>query len=60
MSTDSSSSLVRTSPTHKCGRCRLDFTLAEESLQTDVHWWLCPPCRERLLGDKSSVDSRWP
>jgi hypothetical protein len=46
--------------THKCGRCRIDFPLeAHPEDLADVHWWLCPPCREKLLGDKASVNARW-
>jgi hypothetical protein len=22
-------------------------------------WWLCPPCRTRLLGDETRTSSRW-
>jgi len=46
--------------THKCGRCRREFPLgAPSDLLTDAHWWLCPLCRERLLGDMAVVDARW-
>ena len=46
--------------THKCGRCRLEFPLdkSPENMAAG-HWWLCPPCRAKLLGDKASVDARW-
>ena len=44
----------------RCGRCRLNF-VRHPSI-TPSHsskWWLCPPCRTRLLGDESRTNSRW-
>jgi hypothetical protein len=42
-------------PTRRCGRCREvfpgDSTLHPTALP---EWWLCPPCRVALLGDRSS------
>ena len=35
----------------QCGRCRLSFP-ADPALHPSAQlgWWLCPPCREALLG----------
>lgn len=46
--------------THKCGRCRNEFPLdrSPENMAA-AHWWLCPACRSRLLGDQSAIDRRW-
>jgi len=44
----------------KCGRCRLSFVRHPSSdLDRSTKWWLCPPCRARLLGDASKTNSRW-
>lgn len=60
MSSESAFAMSPACSTHKCGRCRLEFDLGEKpQQQADVHWWLCPPCRARLLGDKQAVDSKW-
>ena len=44
----------------KCGRCRLNF-VRHPSVGPDdsSKWWLCPPCRSRLLGDETKTSSRW-
>jgi hypothetical protein len=46
-------------PWRKCGRCRLTF-VRHPSIDLDKsgEWWLCPPCRIRLLSDASKNDSR--
>jgi hypothetical protein len=35
----------------QCGRCRLTFA-GDPTLHPSAHlgWWLCPACREALLG----------
>jgi hypothetical protein len=35
----------------RCGRCQQDFP-ADPGLHASAQpgWWLCPPCRESLLG----------
>jgi hypothetical protein len=44
----------------KCGRCRLTFVRHPSISAGDApRWWLCPPCRSRLLGDESTTSSRW-
>lgn len=44
----------------KCGRCRLHFVRHPSIVPSDApKWWLCPPCRTRLLGDESKTNSRW-
>jgi hypothetical protein len=44
----------------KCGRCRLNFVRHPSISPGDSpRWWLCPPCRTRLLGDESRTSSRW-
>ena len=44
----------------KCGRCRLTFVRHPSISVGDApRWWLCPPCRSRLLGDESTTRSRW-
>jgi hypothetical protein len=44
----------------KCGRCRLSFLRHPSIAPGDsARWWLCPPCRMRLLGDESKTNSRW-
>ena len=42
-------------PPRQCGRCRLTFE-ADPTLDPNVQaeWWLCPPCRAALLGDKTA------
>lgn len=48
------------SPVAKCGRCRLSFVLHPSATPGDSpKWWLCPPCRARLLGDEAKTDARW-
>ena len=44
----------------KCGRCRLNF-VRHPSISADdsPKWWLCAPCRARLLGDETRTRSRW-
>lgn len=43
-----------------CGRCRLSFVRDPSiDLSDSPKWWLCPPCRARLLGDESRTDARW-
>jgi hypothetical protein len=60
MSFDSVASTSSETATHKCGRCRHEFAVdAEPEHRTDAHWWLCPPCREKPLGNKASMDARW-
>jgi hypothetical protein len=60
MSPESVASAVPDAPTHKCGRCRVEFARdATPDHANDDHWWLCPPCRARLLGDATKVDARW-
>ncbi len=43
-----------------CGRCRVNF-VRHPSIGTDdeARWWLCPPCRSRLLGDETRTSARW-
>ena len=38
-------------PARQCGRCRQEFP-GDPSLGTSEQqeWWLCPPCREALVG----------
>jgi hypothetical protein len=44
----------------RCGRCRLNFVRHPSISPGDSpRWWLCPPCRSRLLGDESRTSSRW-
>ena len=44
----------------KCGRCRLSFLQHPSVVPGDsARWWLCPPCRARLLGQRSRTDARW-
>jgi hypothetical protein len=44
----------------KCERCRLSFIRHPSIVPGDSRrWWLCPPCRSRLLGDAYSDNSRW-
>jgi hypothetical protein len=44
----------------KCGRCRLSFVRDPSvDLSDSPRWWLCPPCRARLLGDVSRTNARW-
>lgn len=44
----------------KCGRCRLTFVRDPSLDPSDSpKWWLCPPCRARLLGDVSRTNARW-
>jgi hypothetical protein len=40
-----------TIPPRQCGRCRLSFE-GDPTLDPEVQaeWWLCPRCREALLG----------
>ena len=40
-------------PPHQCGRCRQLFA-GDPSIDAGVvqDWWLCPPCRAKLLGDR--------
>jgi hypothetical protein len=39
----------------QCGRCRLHFP-GDPSLDgaAQAAWWLCPPCREVLLGGSAA------
>jgi hypothetical protein len=47
-------------PVTRCGRCRLNFVRHPSISPGDSpRWWLCPPCRSRLLGDESRTKSRW-
>jgi len=47
-------------PVSKCGRCRLSFVRHPSIVPGDSpRWWLCPPCRARLLGDESKTNARW-
>ena len=47
-------------PVTKCGRCRLSFPRHPSVVPGDsARWWLCPPCRIRLLGDESKTNARW-
>jgi hypothetical protein len=49
-----------TDPTTKCGRCGECFVRHPSmGLGDTAKWWLCPPCRSRLLGDVSRTNSRW-
>jgi hypothetical protein len=44
----------------KCGRCRLNFVRHPSISPGDSpKWWLCAPCRTRLLGDETRTSSRW-
>jgi hypothetical protein len=44
----------------RCGRCRLNFVRHPSiSVGDPPRWWLCPPCRSRLLGDETRTSSRW-
>ena len=44
----------------KCGRCRLNFVRHPSISSGDSpKWWLCAPCRARLLGDETRTGSRW-
>jgi len=44
----------------KCGRCRLNFVRHPSISPGDSpRWWLCPPCRSRLLGDEKRTSARW-
>ena len=45
--------------TRTCGRCRVDSVLDAQEPGVDAQWWLCPPCREKLLGDTAKTSSRW-
>jgi hypothetical protein len=47
-------------PMTKCGRCRISF-VRHPSISPDdsPRWWLCPPCRTRLLGDEKRTSARW-
>lgn len=37
----------------QCGRCRLVFEGDPSAYPTALPgWWLCPPCRTILLGDR--------
>lgn len=47
-------------PVTRCGRCRLNFVRHPSITPGDsARWWLCPPCRTRLLGDETRTSSRW-
>ena len=47
-------------PVTRCGRCRLNFVRHPSITPGDsARWWLCPPCRTRLLGDDTKTSSRW-
>lgn len=47
-------------PVTRCGRCRLNFVRHPSISAGDLpKWWLCPPCRSRLLGDETRTSSRW-
>ncbi len=47
-------------PVTRCGRCRLNFVRHPSiSAGDSAKWWLCPPCRSRLLGDETRTSSRW-
>jgi len=40
----------------QCGRCRLIFPGDPDSFPGAIQeWWLCPPCRSALLGDKPAA-----
>jgi hypothetical protein len=43
----------------RCGRCRELFT-TDPDLPASVRaeWWLCPPCRELLLGRRAGRGDR--
>ena len=45
-------------PTRRCGRCLQQFP-GDPSLHPTAmaDWWLCPPCRVALLGDRPHRDS---
>ena len=37
-----------------CGRCRLSFVQHPSVVPGDfTRWWLCPPCRDWFLGQRS-------
>jgi hypothetical protein len=43
----------------KCGRCRLSFVQHPSIVPGDsARWWVCPPCRDRLLGKRSRPNTR--
>lgn len=50
----------RGDPVTRCGRCRLNF-VRHPSISPDdsAKWWLCSPCRSRLLGDDTKTSARW-
>ena len=38
-------------PTQLCNRCRKSFARDGAEVHAVVaSWWLCPPCREKLIG----------
>ena len=38
-------------PTQVCNRCRKSFDRDDAEVHAVVaSWWLCPPCREKLIG----------
>jgi hypothetical protein len=41
-------------PRRQCGRCRLSFD-GDPTVdpQLSPEWWLCPPCRNTLLPNRS-------
>jgi hypothetical protein len=42
----------------RCGRCQLDFPAAPDLHATaQPGFWLCPPCRDALLGHQGA--GRW-
>jgi len=42
---------VEPSVGRQCGRCRNTFTMDPTAHPTArEEWWLCPPCREALIG----------
>jgi len=47
-------------PVTRCGRCRLNFVRHPSITAGDsAKWWLCSPCRSRLLGDETKTSARW-
>lgn len=47
-------------PVTTCARCRLRFVRHPSIGLSDLaKWWLCPQCRDRLLGDESRTNLRW-
>jgi hypothetical protein len=44
----------QSTPTRQCGRCRVTFA-GDPTLHpiAQREWWLCAPCREVLLPDRS-------